>query len=319
MYQRLKLRHVNALLAVAEHGSIVLAAQALAVTQPAVSKAIRELEGIVGQTLLNRTSRGVELTSAGEVLLRYAGSGVRALREGLDSIAREEAAEAPMIVIGALPNVAATVLPPAIQRFLSCQPNARLRVRTGSNNYLVGLLRQGELDIVIGRLAEPNDMHGLNFEYLYPEHVVFAVRPGHPLLNERSIHLGSLRRYRMVLPDAGTQLREAVDQFLLASGLGLPDLRIETIDASFGRSFVLQTDAVWCAPVGVVETDIERGTLVQLSLPTSSSAGPVGISSRRDQRPTETLQRLLDEVRKSAAERAPQGGARVDRRSHAGP
>src|SRR5690606_41184794 len=65
MYQRLKLRHVNALLAVAEHGSIVLAAQALAVTQPAVSKAIRELEGIVGQTLLNRTSRGVELTSAG--------------------------------------------------------------------------------------------------------------------------------------------------------------------------------------------------------------------------------------------------------------
>ncbi|WP_176400643.1 pca operon transcription factor PcaQ [Pigmentiphaga sp. NML030171] len=304
-YHRLKLRHLNALLAVTEQGGLVAAAKALKITQPAVSKALAELEDIVGQRLLERTRKGIELTTAGRILVRYTGSGIRTLREGLDSIAQARSADAPILVIGVLPNVAATVLPPAVQRFLHEVPSARVRVRTGSNAYLIGLLRQGELDVVIGRLAEPSDMQGLSFEYLYPEPVVFAVRPGHPLLAAPALRLAMLKPYRMVLPDAGTRLREAVDQFLLASGLGMPDLAIETIDVSFGRSFVLNSDAIWCAPVGVVETDVSCGTLVRLALPTASSAGPVGLSLRADRLPSDALQRLLTEIRLSAAERVP--------------
>ena len=71
---RLKLRHLRSFVAVAEHRSLVRAAQSLALTQPAVSKAIAELEDIVGLRLLDRTRQGVQLTNAGRVLLRYAGS-----------------------------------------------------------------------------------------------------------------------------------------------------------------------------------------------------------------------------------------------------
>lgn len=305
VYHRLKLRHLNAFLAIAEQGGLVQAAKVLKITQPAVSKALAELEDIAGQRLLERTRKGIELTTAGRIFLRYTGSGVRTLREGLDSIAQARSADAPGLVVGVLPNVAATVLPSAVQHFLNDMPNARVRIRTGSNAYLIGLLRQGELDVVIGRLAEPADMRGLTFEHLYPEPVVFAVRPGHPLLDVPVLRLPMLRAYRMVLPDAGTQLREAADQFLLASGLGLPEQSIETIDVSFGRSFVLQSDAVWCAPVGVVENDVSRGTLMRLPLQTASSAGPVGLSLRADQLPSDALQRLLAEIRIVAAEREP--------------
>lgn len=301
--QRLKLRHLHVLLAIAEQGGLVRAAKALAVTQPAVSKTLAELEDIVGQRLLNRTRKGIELTTAGRILVRYAGSSVRTLREGFDSIAQVRSADAPVIVIGALPNVAATILPDAVQRFLADVPSARLRVRTGGNAHLIGLLQQGELDVVIGRLAEPSDMQGISFEYLYPERIVFAVRPGHPLLKAVSLNLVMLLAYRLVLPDAGTRIREAADQFFVASGLGPPPQTIETIDASFGRSLVLQTDAVWCVPAGVVETDVLRGTLMQLSLDTASSAGPVGFSLRADRLPPEALQRLLSEIRISAIAR----------------
>ena len=302
-FHRLKLRHLHALLAIAENGGLARAAKALAVTQPAVSKTLAELEDIVGERLLERTRKGIELSTAGRILVRYAGSSVRTLREGLDSIVQDRSADAPVIVIGALPNVAATVLPPAILRFARDVPQARVRVRTGSNAYLVGLVRQGDLDVVVGRLTEPADMHGLSFEYLYTEPVVFTVRPGHPLLARSRITLPMLAGYRMVLPDAGTRVRAAADQYLIAAGLGVPPDTIETIDFSFGRSYVLQSDAVWFAPLGVVENDVQRGTLVRLELDTQGSAGPVGLTLRADRMPSEALQRLLAEIRVGARER----------------
>lgn len=101
-------------------------------TQPAVSKTLAELEDIVGQRLVERTSKGVELTAAGHLLVRYAGSSLRTIREGLDSIARSRTDHGPVVIVGALPNVAATVLPPALLRFAERVPHARLQVRTGS-------------------------------------------------------------------------------------------------------------------------------------------------------------------------------------------
>lgn len=301
---RLKIRHLNALLAVAEHGTLVRAADALAITQPAVSKTLAELEDIVGRPLLERSPRGVRLTAAGRVLLRYAGTSLRAIREGLDSIAGEQAAEAPAVLIGALPNVAATVLPSALLRFAKDVPHARVTVRTGSNAQLIAALRQGVLDMVVGRLAEPSDMQGLTFEHLYTERVLLVVRQGHPLARRKRLTAEALRPYRMVLPDAGTRLREAADRFFLASGIGLPDLTIETIDVSFGRSYVLQSEAVWCVPLGVVENDLNQRTLVSLPVDTGASEGPVGLTQRVDRVPSEAMERVAQEIRKSAAHRA---------------
>lgn len=301
---RLKLRHLTTLIAIAEHGNLVRAANALSITQPAVSKILSELEDIVGQRLVERTNKGVKLTSAGRVLVRYAGSSLRTIREGLDSIALSHSADAPLILIGALPNVAATVLPPALLRFAQEMPQARIRVRTGSNAQLVAALRQGQLDIVIGRLAEPVDMQGLSFEHLYMEALVFTVRPAHPLAGRQRLAPADLLKHRLVLPDAGTRVRDAADRFFLDSGLGLPEFLIETIDVSFGRSYVLQADAVWCAPLGVVENDLRHRALVKLPVDTQITTGPVGLTLRADSLPSNALQRVIDEIRFGAGERS---------------
>ncbi len=296
---RLKLRHLHGLVAIAENGSLVRAAAAMSVTQPAVSKMLAELEDIVGQRLFERTRLGVILTGPGRQLLRYAGSSLRTLREGLDSLARDRGADAPSVRIGALPNVAATVLPPALLRFADAHPRARLHVRTGSNSQLAALLRQGELDAVIGRLGAPTEMSGLSFEQLYTEQLIFVVRPGHPL-GRRSLNPTALGEWRLVLADAGTRVREATDRYFMTAGLGLPDPAIETIDVSFGRSFTQQSDAVWCVPLGAVQQDLQQGRLQRLKIDTSITEGSVGLTLRADRAVSEELRQVLDAVRACA-------------------
>lgn len=300
---RLKIRHLHALVAIAEHGTLVRAAEVLSITQPAVSKTLAEFEDIVQVRLFDRTPRGLKLTLAGRTLLRSVGSGLRTIREGLDGLAHDGAASAPTLVIGALPNVAATILPPALLHLADELPHARVTVRTGSNAQLIAALHQGSLDVVIGRLAEPSAMQGLNFEQLYTESIVLAVRAAHPLARRRRIAGDSLLRHRFVLPDGGTRVREAVDRFFLASGFGLPQATIETIDVSFGRSYVLQSDAVWCVPLGVVEDDLAHGTLVRLPVDTRSSEGPVGLTLRVDRAASPAMALLVEQVRKSALQR----------------
>lgn len=297
---RIKLRHLNCLVAVAEYGNFVKAADALAVTQPAVTKTILELEAIVGQPLVLRRRHGLALTAAGQVLVLYAGSSLRTIREGLDSISRTAAPEAPVIMIGALPNVAITILPKAIAAFEAQVSRARITVRTGSNSQLIAALRQGELDVVIGRMAESSDMRGLSFEHIFTEELVFTVRPGHPLLRARLVTPRNLMDYRLVLPDEGTRIRKAADNFFVSSGLKLPENVIQTIDVSFGRSYMLQSDAIWCTPQGVVESDLKARVLHRLALDTGSTSGPVGISMRADKPASEALQLLINAVRESA-------------------
>ena len=300
---RLKMRHLRTLVAVAEHGSLVRAAKALSISQPAVTKTLAELEDIAGHRLCERTPKGVTLTAAGQILVKHTGSGLRAIQDGLSSLSSEEEGEAPALVIGALPNVGATVLAPALVRFAAAVPRARVSVRTGSNAQLIAALKQGVLDMVIGRLAEPSDMQGLSFEHLYSEPLLLVVRPGHELARLSSIHPDLLYRYRLVLPDASTSVREAANRFFMTLGGGLPRHTIDTIDLSFGRSYVLQSDAVWCIPLGAIENDLQQGTVVRLPIDTRGTEGPVGVTLRVEHTPSEALLQVLDEIRISAAAR----------------
>src|ERR1700753_1287009 len=107
---RLKMQHLRTFLAIAESGSLVRAAGKLSVTQPAVTKILAELEAEIGQALVERTRRGIVLTTSGHILLSYATRSLRTLQEGLDSVAETQRADAPVIRSGALPNVGATCL-----------------------------------------------------------------------------------------------------------------------------------------------------------------------------------------------------------------
>lgn len=143
---RVKLRHVVCFLEVARLKSVVQAADALNMSQPAATKTIQELEEILGVQLFDRSRRNLFLTPAGEQFQRYTASSLSALKQGIDSVRITE--KQATVRVGALPTVSARILPPAVKRFAE-NGQARARIVTGPNEYLLSLLRAGEVDLVI--------------------------------------------------------------------------------------------------------------------------------------------------------------------------
>ncbi|MDX3907894.1 MAG: pca operon transcription factor PcaQ [Pigmentiphaga sp.] len=298
---RIKLRHLQCLVAIAAHRHMGQAAEALGISQPAVSKTLAELEDVVQAQLVIRSKRGVWLTEKGQVLLRYAGSSLRTLREGLDHISSTVRDEVAVIAIGTLPTVAPTIGPMAASVFKRSWPSVRLSVHTGVNAGLLALLRRGELDLVLGRVAEPSEMLGLSYEHLYEEPVVMVARPGHPLAGAPRVEPAEVAACGMVLPLPGTAIRRTIDSYLVRHGVGLGRAAIETLSDAFARAYVAHTDAVWMIALGVVEHDLRAGSLVQLACDTSNTSASVGLTLRSDSVPSHAVKALIECIRAAAA------------------
>jgi len=298
-----KFRHLQAFIEVARHKSVVKAASFLNVSQPAVTKTIRELEEALGVALVERDGRGIRLSRYGEVFLKHARAAIAALRQGVDSVSHERAGEAPLIRIGALPTVSSHIMPRAVDLFLKEKTGSRIKIVTGENAVLLEQLRFGDLDLVVGRLAGADRMAGFIFEHLYSEQVVFAVRAGHPILTPGHSPFSALGDYPILMPTTSSIIRPFVDRLLIANGISSLPNQIETVSDSFGRAFVLSSDAVWIISSGVVSRDIGTGLMQALPIDTSDTQGPVGLTMRTDAIPSIAMSLLIQTIREAAGSR----------------
>lgn len=305
-WNRTKLKHLHCLIAIASHKHMGRAAAALGVSQPALSKTLAEFEDILGVPLFVRARNGVVPTAAGHLLLGYAGSSLRTLREGLDHASASVRPDAVVIAMGALPTVARTVAPVALRNFRRSWPQARLQVKIGVNTELLALLKRGELDLVLGRMAEPAEMLGLSYEHLYAEELVAVARPGHPLAAATHIEPQRLADYDLVLPPEGTAIRSSVDAFLIRYGVSAQQGATETISDSFAQAYVRLGDSIWFIAIGVVEQELAAGTLVRLACDTRHTTGSVGLTQRSDAMTSPAVRELMEAIRGVAgARRAP--------------
>ncbi len=150
----MKLNQLNALIKVADAGSIQAAARALFVTQPAVSRAIRDLEVELGTLLIKRSTKGVSLTPAGTVLLQRARVASQALSLAAQEIASMRSGSAVGLVIGAAPIAMETFLGPAVQKFLALYPDVRLSLLEMRPDAIRESLRNGRIDVGFGHLVD---------------------------------------------------------------------------------------------------------------------------------------------------------------------
>ena len=280
-HRRIKLRHLKSFSEIVRLGSFKQAADALGLTQPAISRTMAELEETVGAPLLTRNRGGVALTAEGEVFVHFAQMGLSAIQQGMARLERMKTGEPASLRIGALPSVAAALLPRAVRAFAGLAPGATVMVEDGPHEFLVDRLRRGQLDIVVGRLGPPDTMGGVSFTQLYLEHVALVVRPCHPLAGAGD--LARIAAFPVVYPPASAAIRPLVDRLMIAHGIAEPPRAIESVSGAFGRSMALSSDAVWIISSGVVAQDLEAGRLVRLPVDTTLTAGPVGLMVRADE------------------------------------
>ncbi len=294
---RIRFRHLQCFLTIAQLRSVGGAADILAITQPALSKTLRELEEALGVKLFARDKKGMLLTRSGEVFLEHAAASVASMREGITSVRQYQVAKGQEVRVGVLPNVAASIAPKAVRLFKHSAAETTVRVVTGDNARLLEQLRIGELELVVGRLAQPEYMIGLAFEHLYSEPLIAAVRRGHPLTKVKQFKLTMIGGYPCVMPSHGTIIRQEIDRFLLTQGIPPPVDLVETTSSDFGHAYVQQTDAVWFLPRGYLASPAASKFLVELRAYSRSLEGPVGITVRADSKISQTTQRMIEAVR----------------------
>lgn len=282
--RRIKIRHLEAFVEIARERRLKTAAEKLALTSPSISKTLKELEEILGTTLMTRDRSGVALTPHGTVFLGSAKSALASLQQGVDGVDRLKQHQLETLQVGALPSVAAWLMPLVAQELSQNEPGLRLRIVDGPHDYLLEQLALGKIDHVIGRFSDPDRMAAVAFTHLYSEHVDLVVRAGHPLLDQPS--LDAVARYPVIFPPKGAAIRQLVDRFLMTHGVtDLPN-RLETVSGAFGRVYTQKSDAVWFISRGVVMNEIADGRLVRLPIDTSETKGAVGLMTRVNWAPT---------------------------------
>jgi LysR family pca operon transcriptional activator len=300
---RIKMRHLQCFVEVARRNSVTEAAAVLALTQPAVSKTLKELEHEVGGRLLNRNRGGATLTELGELFFRRASTSISAIRQGVEEVARASTRETQPVVVGAMQETLAYLLPRAVKLFKEAHPSTGVRIIHDSNALLLARLRRGEIDFIVGGPMESPELEGLSFEALYSDGVNFVARPGHPLALLDAVELSGIIAYPLHIQFAGTTIRRTIERFLIASGVRIPANYIESHNYPFARSLARMSDTILVSILGAVREDIETGFLVELPIDTSPMSSPVGMTSDPGVPNSPLATELMDLVRAVAGER----------------
>jgi LysR family pca operon transcriptional activator len=277
MHPAIKLRHIRAFLDIAAEGNLSSVARRHGISQPALSRTLAEMEDLLGAMLFRREKRRLVLTESGALFRRHASLGLQALEAGAAALISGGGADS--IRVGILPTTATRFFPRVALSWREAHPETLLKIETGPHTYLLRLLRDGEIDLMIGRMPVASEMAGLAFEHLYEEEIVLVARAGHPLALHPLPVL--LQAVPLILPPEGALIRRAVNDYL--ASLGLPALRpaFETVALAVGRGILAGSDAVWFISRGVVADELDRGDLFVVPTSARFLSGSVGITRRQ--------------------------------------
>lgn len=305
MVRRLRLRHYELLTLLAKERTVRAAARHMSLTQPAISKMLREIEDCFGTPLFERSRTGVTANAAGERLIRHAVIAMnetRALGEEVDAIVGHGAT---MLRVGTLPMTPR--IPEAIARLRARIPGAKVQMREARIVDLIPALRDGELDCVVGGLPpealEGADIDKLRIEHLAPDRIHVVASPSHRLSVRRRFHWRQLEGERWVLPPRQSMLRRAIIDAHHRAGLTPPEADVELTSPFFLTTLLaLDTSLLGVMRKEHALADAASGALSIISVTPSVALPPVALITRRGHR-SDALMEFGAALRKASAGR----------------
>lgn len=220
--RRLKPTHLRLILRVAETGKLQSAADEVAMSQPAASRMLSEIEAMVGVPLFQRHPKGMEPTAVGKAVAGHA----RQILQGLDALESEvsqvAAGRSGIVRIGSVTGPAVGVVVPAMRAVRKIAPDVEFTVEVRPSTTLMRGLDEGGFDLIIARL--PPDYNSRNYR-VFParnELISLLVARDHPMAGRRNVRLRDLTEFEWVIQERGTPIREAVEGAFHANSVVMP-------------------------------------------------------------------------------------------------
>ncbi|WP_426107760.1 LysR substrate-binding domain-containing protein [Massilia sp. TSP1-1-2] len=301
----LKTRHLVLLVELGRHGSIMHAAQAANLTQPAASKLLAELEHALGVQLFERLPRGVAPTWYGQVLIRRAGAALAEMDAAHQEVMELLSGLRGRVDVGCVLTPGASLVPEAVNLLKTRQPRVLVSISVDTSKLLVQRLRAGELDVVVGRILDTEAAGELTFEPVTDEPHSLIVRAGHPLAGRTDLTLAELVLQGWILPPTGSILRDRLTAMFLSQGLEPPAETVETLALPVIANLLVGSNMVVALPQELVAPYLQNGILEVLPFDLGLRMEMYGIITRRHHQLSPGAEAMLASLREVTAQRYP--------------
>lgn len=301
LLQQLTTTQLRALIAVSEAHNFSIAGRNLGISQSSLHRAARELEGLLGVVLFEKTSTGISSSKAARALSKSSKLAFAEIIQGRDEVDALHNREVGQLVIGSMPLARTSLLPKAIIGFSEQFPDFRLKVNDGPYDDLLYHLRHGDIDILLGALRFPAPVDDVLQEELFSSPVAIVARPDHPLfhLTNGQVDLKAIQQYPWVVPHRGTPTRAIFESLFAEADLDVPGRLVESGSQVLIRSLLMGSDRLTIISQHQIQHELSIGLLKSVPYDLVRAYRPIGITVRRSWKPTDTQLSFIDKLRAS--------------------
>ncbi len=293
--RRLKLRDLDTFVAVAQWGSMAKAAARLSTSQPAISKAIADMEHTLGVPLLNRTARGVEPNLYGRALLKWSGAMFDDLRQGVNEIAFLADPNVGELRIGATEPMIAGILPAILDRLCRRHPRISFHVM-----HLVSIadqhqqLRERHVDLLLGRVSNSKGEDDLDTKILFDDPQFVVAGSNNPLSRRRKVSLADLADEPWTLPRVDTLAGALIHDTFRASGLASPNTGVVWSSIQMHTALLATGRYLAIFSASVLKFHVHREAIKVLPIKLPNRPAPVGIMTLKNHTISPIAQLFID-------------------------
>lgn len=294
---RLQPKHLNLIRSIAELGQLSLAAQELALTQPAASRMLGEIERYVGSSIFVRTPKGMEPTAVGSALARRAQNVLEEMREAAREVEAIQRGLTGKVRIGAVTGGAVGHVVPAIRALKAEASTVDIHVDVAPSGEMIRDLLSGQYDFVLGRIPAGIDARQFHVEGATMEEVEIVVHRTHPLVNVDRLNISDMTHFPWVMQAPGTPLRLAVENVFIEEGAPIPRNIVNTTSLLVMIAMLASSNAI--APMSREVADLlcrqtPVGDLTTLRLDTPIEVTPYHLITLSGKRLSPIAARLRD-------------------------
>src|SRR5437667_10922829 len=291
---------LKALIAVAEAGAFARAARRAGRARAAVHRAARQLEKSLGTDLFEVTSFGVRPTREAEKLALRTRLAFAEIAQAQAEVAAAQGTGSGATVIGAMPLARSVLVARAVLEFAAARPEHGISILDGPYESMLGALRRGSADVLVGALRDPIPSEDIVQEHLFDDPLAIVVGARHPLVGGGAPTLAALSRFPWIAPRRDSPLRRHFDALIERLGAEPTLAPIECNSLVAARSLLLASDRVMLSSEHQIHHELKTGQLVALPHPFGEVTRSIGLTVRRDWRPTQVQSQLVEGLRRHA-------------------